>query len=173
MATSNAGSSFRRKRALVIGNNNYSRPDSKLRHCINDANDLSKLLEKISFKVTTHHDLTNEQMVKAIRDFGNTIVDGDLGRGLHVIDPPADTFVQFACAANKTASDGLETDQNGLFTKHLLKHIANSNEDIIQIFQGVAADVFLESNRKQKPLGMNGILRPGRIYLKDATVIDQ
>ncbi|CAF3862573.1 unnamed protein product, partial [Rotaria sp. Silwood1] len=92
MATSNAGSSFRRKRALVIGNNNYSRPDSKLRHCINDANDLSKLLEKISFKVTTHHDLTNEQMVKAIRDFGNTIVDGDLvmfyfsGHGYQVKD---------------------------------------------------------------------------------------
>ncbi|CAF4017200.1 unnamed protein product, partial [Rotaria sordida] len=128
MATSNTGSSSRRKRALVIGNNNYSRSESKLRHCINDANDLTALLEKISFIVTTHHDLTNAQTVKAIRDFQNTIADGDLvmfyfsghgyqvngdsGRGLQMIDPPAGTFVQFACAANATASDGLETDRN-------------------------------------------------------------
>ncbi|CAF0981135.1 unnamed protein product [Rotaria sordida] len=227
MATSNAGSYSCRKRALIIGNNNYSRLESKLRHCINDAHDLSELLKTISFTVTTCHDLTNEETVAVIRDFRNTIVDGDLvmvyfsghgyqvngrnylmpidddkietdedvedyafevektlerlasrnssyvtifildccrqywpkkaaktkgdmGRGLHMIDPPAGTFVQFACAANQTASDGLETDRNG-----------------------VAADVFQESNRKQKPLGMNGLLRRGHIYLNEVTSIDQ
>ncbi|CAF3886929.1 unnamed protein product [Rotaria sp. Silwood1] len=53
MATSTEGLSFRCKRALIIGNNNYSQPESKLRHCINDANDLSKLLSAINFEVTT------------------------------------------------------------------------------------------------------------------------
>ncbi|CAF1434296.1 unnamed protein product, partial [Rotaria sordida] len=33
----------------------------------------------------------------------------DSGRGLQMIDPPAGTFVQFACAANATASDGAST----------------------------------------------------------------
>jgi len=90
-----------------------------------------------------------------------------------VVDPPVGTFVQFACGANQTASDGLETDRNGLFTKHLLKHIANPNEDIIQIFRGTAADVFEESNRKQKPLGMDGLLRRGHIYLNEVTMMEQ
>ncbi|CAF4037331.1 unnamed protein product [Rotaria sp. Silwood1] len=78
MATSNTSSSFRRKRALIIGNNNYSRPESKLRHCINDADDLCKLLKTMNFEVTTYHDLTDGQMTEYIRDFQNTIINGDL-----------------------------------------------------------------------------------------------
>lgn len=84
-----------------------------------------------------------------------------------MVAPPAGTFVQFACDADQTASDGLETDRNGLFTKHLIKHIANSNEDIVQMFQGVAYDVFHESKKAQMPLQINKLLRPGRIYLKE------
>lgn len=93
------------------------------------------------------------------------------GKGLHTIDAPRGTFIQFACGANRTASDGLETDRNGLFTKHLLKHITNPNEDIVQIFQGIAADVYDESKGKQKPLSINGLLRRGHIYLNDSNAV--
>lgn len=80
------------------------------------------------------------------------------GKGMHMIDPPAGTFIQFACGVDRIAGDGLETDRNDLFTKHLLEHIANPNEDIVQIFQGIAADVFSESKGKRKPLGINGLM---------------
>ena len=94
------------------------------------------------------------------------------GKGLQTIEPPKGTFIQFACAANRTASDGLETDRNGLFTKHLLKHITNQNEDIIQIFQGIAGDVYDESGGKQKPLSINGLMRRGHIYLNELTAVN-
>lgn len=68
----------RRKLALIIGNNNYIRPESKLRHCINDANDLTEVLSNIRFHVTTKLDLTNSQMVAAVNSFSKTINDGDL-----------------------------------------------------------------------------------------------
>lgn len=78
MATTNNDNIPRYKRALVIGNNNYSRPESQLIHCVNDANDLSQLLKKINFNVTTHHNLTNADMTKAIKTFKESIVNGDL-----------------------------------------------------------------------------------------------
>jgi uncharacterized caspase-like protein len=92
MASSYPSSSSRRKLALVIGNNNYSREESKLRHCINDASDLSDLLKSIHFNVTTHFDLTNAGMVSNIIAFKKTIIDGDLvlfyfsGHGYQVKD---------------------------------------------------------------------------------------
>ncbi|CAF2955247.1 unnamed protein product [Rotaria sp. Silwood2] len=98
------------------------------------------------------------------------IIDG-IGSGFHVIDPLDGTFVLFSCAISQIASDILETGQHSIFTKYLLKHIANPNEHIVQIFQGTAADVFEESNGVQKPLCMNGLLRRGHIYLNDPTII--
>jgi uncharacterized caspase-like protein len=79
MATLNSTvSTSRRKIALVIGNQNYSRPENRLRHSINDVDDLSVALRNIKFQVKTEHDLTNSQMVSAISTFSKTIVDGDL-----------------------------------------------------------------------------------------------
>jgi len=92
MATSNSISSPRRKLALIIGNNNYSRPESRLRHCINDANDLNKELKKINFNVYINHDLTNAEMVSTMNSFSKTIRDDDLvlfyfsGHGYQVSD---------------------------------------------------------------------------------------
>ena len=68
----------RRKIALLIGNQNYRRPENRLRHSINDVDDLSAVLRTIKFHVRTEHDLTNSQMVSAIPNFTKTIVDGDL-----------------------------------------------------------------------------------------------
>ncbi|CAF0840423.1 unnamed protein product [Adineta steineri] len=250
MATTHRTIVPRRKLALIIGNNNYSRPESKLRHCINDANDLSDVLTNIRFHVTTKLDLSNSQMVSTINSFSKTINDGDLvlfyfsghgyqikgtnylmpvddgqieteddvedfavpvertikrlaektpsfvtvfildccrlywpkqspkpkavfeGKGLHTMKSPAGTFIQFACDADQTASDGLDEERNGLFTKHLLKHIANPNEDIVQIFQGIAADVFEESNRTQRPLSINALYRRGHVYLNENTPVN-
>ncbi|UJR07496.1 hypothetical protein I4U23_011785 [Adineta vaga] len=244
MTASNLNTS-RQKLALVIGNNDYNRTESKLRHCINDANDLSDKLIGMGFIVDTKINLTNKQMVKAITNFSGRINNGDLvlfyfsghgyevkgsnylmpiddedvyteddvedsavpvertlkrlamrnpshvtifildccrnywpgkmpktkggtdGKGLGFVDAPAGTFIQFACGAHRTASDGEETDRNGLFTKHLLKHIASPKEDIVQIFQGIAGDVYTESKGKQRPLSINGFIKKGHVYLNE------
>lgn len=78
MATSDSIPLSRRKLALIIGNNNYNRRESQLRHCINDANDLSNLLQAISFNVTTGYNLTNAEMISTLNSFSKTIHDGDL-----------------------------------------------------------------------------------------------
>lgn len=89
------------------------------------------------------------------------------------VTSPAGTYVQFACDVNQTASDGTERDGNGLFTKHLLEHIKNPDEDILQIFQRVQGGVLNESRSipKQSPLGINKLTTSGRIYLKDTPYI--
>lgn len=66
-----------RKIALVIGNQNYSRPENRLRHSMNDADDLSAMLRSINFHVKTAYDLTKSQMVSTISSFSEKIVDGD------------------------------------------------------------------------------------------------
>ncbi len=85
--------------------------------------------------------------------------------------PPAGTFIQFACGPNRTASDGLENERNGLFTKHLLRHISNPNIEIARVFRKIARDVFNESNETQQPLIIDGILYHEDIYLNESTEI--
>ena len=62
----------RRKLALVIGNENYSRFENRLRHHVNDASDISVALRNIKFN------LTYLQMLSTIKNFSQTIVDDDL-----------------------------------------------------------------------------------------------
>jgi uncharacterized caspase-like protein len=91
MATSNKNPTPRRKLALIIGNNNYSRPSNRLNQSINNANDLNDLLKSINFNVTMYTDGNAEMMLK-ITNFAKTIKDGDLvlfyfsGHGYQVKD---------------------------------------------------------------------------------------
>ena len=78
MSISSAPVANRKKLALIIGNNDYSRPQSKLQHCINDATDLSATLESLGFQVHKHLNLTNVQMIEAIGSLTKLISDGDL-----------------------------------------------------------------------------------------------
>jgi uncharacterized caspase-like protein len=77
MATSNKNSSLRRKLALIIGNDNYNQSYNKLKHSINNANDLSDSLKKIKFHVTLYTD-ADATMMEKIENFSKTINDGDL-----------------------------------------------------------------------------------------------
>ncbi|CAF0988623.1 unnamed protein product [Didymodactylos carnosus] len=81
------------------------------------------------------------------------------GQGLVEIKPPARTFIQFACDANRTSPADL-------FTKHLLKSITQENVDITGVFRRIVADVCLESNKCQRPLSMKG-LSEYEIYLNE------
>ncbi len=83
------------------------------------------------------------------------------------MNPPTGTFIQFACAADQTASDGLKTERNGLFTKHLLRHLIKPNEDISKIFRKIAEGVYKESGEKQNPLRIDGLMGDGHISLNE------
>ncbi len=55
----------------------------------------------------------------------------------------AQTLIVFACGAGETVSG------NGIFTKHLIAHLKESNLDIESFILQVAADVAEETNSKQ------------------------
>ncbi|CAF1303179.1 unnamed protein product [Didymodactylos carnosus] len=78
---------------------------------------------------------------------------------------PGGSLVQFACAAGALAADGRGEDRNGLYTKHLLKHIAVPNQDLEHIFRAVGAGVYEESKRKQSPYRVSSIMINEHIYL--------
>ncbi|CAF0902712.1 unnamed protein product [Adineta steineri] len=76
-AFSSSNNSLHKKRALLIGNNNYKK-NSPLRYCTNDAEDLSKKLQEIDFEITVGTNLTYEQMDRTIETFKEKINPDDL-----------------------------------------------------------------------------------------------
>ncbi|CAF4139710.1 unnamed protein product, partial [Rotaria sordida] len=75
----------------------------------------------------------------------------------------AGSLIAFACAPGTIAIEG-KGQKNGLFTKHLLKHITTANEDIQMILRDVAKGVTQESKSKQIPFVSASLLERD-IYL--------
>ncbi|CAF2921603.1 unnamed protein product [Rotaria sp. Silwood2] len=84
--------------------------------------------------------------------------------GLCNISAPMGSFVVFACGIGKTTEDMSNNDRNGIFTEHILKHIAESNRTIEEIMTRVCNDIATETNEVQVPFCINS-LRHGQIYL--------
>lgn len=81
--------------------------------------------------------------------------------------PLPETFIQYACAANQTDGIILESNHESLFTKHLLKNIIEENVPIAEMFQHVSEGVYRDSNRKQRPLSMNGLRTHCQVSLNE------
>lgn len=75
-SNSHTSSTFK-KRALIIGNDDYEQQPNKLRYSVDNARKLYYLLNDIGFTVTPHFN-TNQEMMDKITDFASTINDGDL-----------------------------------------------------------------------------------------------
>ncbi|CAF1515724.1 unnamed protein product [Adineta ricciae] len=71
--------------------------------------------------------------------------------GLKPMSVKAGSLIAFACAPGTTADDGNQREKNGLFTKHLLKHLPTSNESIFGVLTNVSKGVVEESNKQQIP----------------------
>ncbi|CAF3361777.1 unnamed protein product [Rotaria socialis] len=67
---------FRRKRALVIGINEYAR--HRLRYCINDAKDLGEALQRIGFHVSSAYDCDRNDFNRSIASFAEGTSSDDL-----------------------------------------------------------------------------------------------
>jgi uncharacterized caspase-like protein len=64
-----------RRRALIIGNNDYSR--NKLQNCVNDAIKLAETLEGVSYTVDLQKNLKSNEMYKCITKFAKLIKPND------------------------------------------------------------------------------------------------
>jgi len=63
--------------ALVIGNSNYD--ESPLPNPVNDAKDMTEALRSLAFEVIYKENLPQNDMKRAIREFGNKIKNGGVG----------------------------------------------------------------------------------------------
>ena len=69
--------------------------------------------------------------------------------GLARMDAPVGSIVAYATAPDSVAADG--TEQNGIYTKHLLKEMMIPGRTIEQVFKAVRNNVINETNNKQVP----------------------
>jgi uncharacterized caspase-like protein len=70
-------------------------------------------------------------------------------KGLAAMGIPDRTFIAYAAAPGMIVSDG--TDQNSVYTKHLLEVIQNEGFTITQVFENVRKAVEEETNGQQTP----------------------
>lgn len=75
-ATAAPAQIFAHRKALVIGNDNYTSV-SKLLNARADANALGKVLVELGYKVTVRQDLNEKEMKSALRQFRNEVEGGD------------------------------------------------------------------------------------------------
>ena len=64
-----------RRIALLIGNNKYTQ--NPLQNCVNDAKDMSAVLDRVGFHVTTKTDLAYEKMENQLEEFAGNIKSQD------------------------------------------------------------------------------------------------
>jgi hypothetical protein len=70
-------------------------------------------------------------------------------RGLARMDSPRGSFIAYATAPGGVAADG--SGRNGIFTKHLLTHLATPGLKVEEVFKRVAIEVDRETRGSQLP----------------------
>lgn len=107
--------------------------------------DLDYVLEKLS----ADESAANILVLDACRNnpFGRG--SRNISVGLAAIEAAAGTYIAFATAPGSVASDG--AGENGVYTKHLIKHIADPGIPIEQMFKRVLKGVLNETQKLQVP----------------------
>eukprot|EP01024_Parvocaulis_polyphysoides_P066914 TRINITY_DN7909_c0_g4_i1.p3 TRINITY_DN7909_c0_g4~~TRINITY_DN7909_c0_g4_i1.p3 ORF type:complete len:101 (+),score=18.03 TRINITY_DN7909_c0_g4_i1:385-687(+) len=69
-----------RKRALIIGNNKYKnyKKLKELQLCTNDAELMQKTLFNYGFETVSKNNLTNQELLEVIKQFGQDLDDDDV-----------------------------------------------------------------------------------------------
>jgi hypothetical protein len=110
--------------ALVIGNANYKDVDKRLKNPVNDATDFAAKLESLGFKVIRSIDQTQQNMEKAIYEFGKQAANYDValfyyaghgvacnGRNYMIpidADLPEESAVKYKCTDTNLVFDMME-----------------------------------------------------------------
>lgn len=71
--------------------------------------------------------------------------------GLARIDAPRGTLIAYATAPGSVAADGADGERNGVYTKHLLRHLATPGLPTEQAFKNVRIGVIRDTGSKQVP----------------------
>ncbi|UJR24482.1 hypothetical protein I4U23_005857, partial [Adineta vaga] len=116
-------------------------------HFLNKIDDQNPYLIMFFLDCCRTYHLRNADLQKSTR--GNST---NHTRGLSSMSTKnAGSLIAFACGPGTTAEDGNNRENNGLFTKYLLKHLPTPNEDIDILLRRVRKDVMTNTNKDQIP----------------------
>jgi hypothetical protein len=80
-------------------------------------------------------------------------------QGLAPVDAPPGTLIAFSTGPGRLASDGDPKDGNGIYTKHLIKHLKTPGIPVESVFKKVRASVITETKGDQVPWENSSMLR--------------
>jgi uncharacterized caspase-like protein len=110
-------------------------------------------------EINKSNDLQNIIILDACRNNpfeNNTVADnGNMASGLAPIKAPSNTLIAFATEPGGVAADG--RSNNGVYTKHLLKHI-DKQISVEELFKKVRTGVAKETRNKQIPWEHSSLL---------------
>jgi hypothetical protein len=218
--------------ALVIGNSAYQ--TAPLRNPVNDAEDMSRVLSTLGFKVILQKNVDRRALEDSIRSFGRQLRNGGVGlfyfaghgiqvegrnylipinariesesdikyeavdagfvlgkmedasnqlnivildacrnnpysrnfrsreQGLARMDAPTGSLIAYSTAPGSIAADGEE--RNGIYTKHLIRHMQTPNLTVELLLKRVRIDVAAETKQRQIPWESSSLM--GDFYFK-------
>lgn len=88
--------------------------------------------------------------------------------GLARMDAPRGTLIAYATAPGSVAADGADGERNGVYTKHLLRHLATPGLPTEQAFKNVRIGVIQDTGSKQVPWESSSLT--GNFYFASAEV---
>ncbi|CAF1247297.1 unnamed protein product, partial [Didymodactylos carnosus] len=143
---------------------NYGEQDYLRVYAVNAQNSLKQITEQKPFVTIFMLDCCRR----------NTRAGGILENhaGLCPMMAPAESLIVFSCAPGRSADDSPVNGRNGVFTKHLLKHITKPDVDVEFILRLVGQGVHDETKGYQLPYRTSCITHP-HIHLVSTSVPQQ
>jgi uncharacterized caspase-like protein len=116
-------------------------------------------IDSLFTEINKLNDLQNIIILDACRDnpFENSFIagNGNMSSGLAPIKAPSNTMIAFATEPGGVAADGKR--KNGVYTKHLLRHI-DKQISVEEVFKKVRTGVAKETRNKQIPWEHSSLL---------------
>jgi uncharacterized caspase-like protein len=137
---------------LPIDAHKITKKNALKKRAINAQITLSFISEKMPYAIVFFLDCCRDYWTenKALRGAGTR--SGLLPQiGLANMSVPVGSLVAFACEPGKTTKDVASNNHNGLFTFHLLKHVAKPNTSIEDILCDVCDGIQIDTNGAQIP----------------------
>ncbi len=149
LSSYNVGLFYYAGHAIQVKGRNYLIPvDAKIQFESDieiEAVDLSVILSKMG-RAENHMNLV---ILDACRNNPFSSNSRTLNRGLAFTSAPSGTLIAYATAPGSVADDG--TGKNGVYTKHLVRHIKAPGKQIEDVFKQVRIDVKRETQGHQVP----------------------
>lgn len=151
---------------VQINNRNYLIPvDSKIDNEVDieiDGVDVDRILGRME----SNNNRVNIIILDACRNNPFSSSFRSVNRGLAVVQAPVGSLIAYATAPGSVALDGM--GRNGVFTKHLLRHLGTSGISIQEVMTRIRSGVVNETNKKQIPWSHSSLI--GKVYLVSGKV---